>query len=70
VGNRFTQHHALAGGTDDWITPPGIIEALGPFDLDPCASVGQPWPCATNLPGHLICMHGDRRPQAIGWVWQ
>ena len=32
--------------TDDWITPKWLIEALGPFDLDPCASLSQPWPCA------------------------
>lgn len=25
------------GRTADWGTPPEIIEALGPFDLDPCA---------------------------------
>ena len=32
--------------TDDWITPKELIDALGPFDLDPCASESQPWPCA------------------------
>ncbi len=32
--------------TDDWITPLWLIERLGPFDLDPCASKTQPWPCA------------------------
>lgn len=32
--------------TTSWITPPQIIERLGGFDLDPCASVPQPWPCA------------------------
>jgi hypothetical protein len=31
------------GATDVWLTPPSIIEALGPFDLDPCAATGQPW---------------------------
>lgn len=34
--------------TDNWITPPEIIEALGPFDLDPCACDPQPWPCANS----------------------
>ncbi len=34
------------GGTDSWITPPEIIKALGPFDLDPCACMTQPWQCA------------------------
>ena len=32
--------------TDDWITPKELIDRLLPFDLDPCASVTQPWPCA------------------------
>lgn len=34
--------------TDSWITPPEIIEDLGPFDLDPCASDPQPWPTAAK----------------------
>jgi len=28
---------AYRGATDDWITPPHIVGALGRFDLDPCA---------------------------------
>lgn len=32
--------------TDSWITPKWLIEKIGPFDLDPCASDPQPWPCA------------------------
>jgi hypothetical protein len=37
------------GLTDDWLTPPELIKALGPFDLDPCASVGQPWRTAKTM---------------------
>ena len=37
----------VRGATDVWLTPPHIIEALGPFDLDPCAAVGQPWRTAS-----------------------
>jgi hypothetical protein len=33
---------------DEWLTPKFIIDALAPFDLDPCASVVQPWPTATR----------------------
>lgn len=36
------------GITDSWITPKRIIDALGPFDLDPCACTPQPWKCATR----------------------
>lgn len=32
--------------TNDWITPKWLIDALGQFDLDPCQSDTQPWPCA------------------------
>lgn len=42
-------HQPIRGRTDDWITPKYLIDALGPFDLDPCAChLGQPWPCATR----------------------
>lgn len=30
----------------EWLTPPRIVEALGPFDLDPCACVDRPWDTA------------------------
>jgi DNA N-6-adenine-methyltransferase (Dam) len=33
---------------EEWLTPRHIIEALAPFDLDPCASVIQPWPTAAK----------------------
>lgn len=38
--NTNTNNH------DEWLTPPEIVEALGPFDLDPCAPVDRPWPTA------------------------
>lgn len=32
-----------------WLTPPEIVEALGPFDLDPCAAPSpRPWPTAAR----------------------
>lgn len=36
-------HHPYSGASDDWLTPKPIIDNLGPFDLDPCASYQQPW---------------------------
>lgn len=45
-------HHSNRPLTEDWLTPPSIIAALGgsgSFDLDPCASVGQPWPTARRM---------------------
>ena len=44
------------GATDDWITPKYIIDELGPFDLDPCQSLTQPWPCANK--GYTITDDG------------
>lgn len=38
---------------DEWLTPPYIFEALGEFDLDPCAPVNPPWKIAkTNFNIH------------------
>jgi len=33
---------------DVYLTPKWILEPLGKFDLDPCASDIQPWPTAKN----------------------
>lgn len=41
-------HQSATSKTTSWITPPEIIQVLGPFDLDPCASTPQPWPCASQ----------------------
>lgn len=40
-------HQAAKGRSSVWLTPPDIVEALGPFDLDPCAAPDpRPWPTA------------------------
>lgn len=39
-------HHSARAETTTWLTPPHIIEALGHFDLDPCAAQG--WATAEN----------------------
>jgi DNA N-6-adenine-methyltransferase (Dam) len=42
------QHVNLLG--DTWLTPPGIIEALGPFDTDPCCpNDPMPWKTAARM---------------------
>jgi hypothetical protein len=41
-------HHSHKAGTVEWLTPPSIIAALGPFDLDPCAPESQPYPTAAR----------------------
>lgn len=41
-------HQSAAAKSDTWLTPPELLEALGPFDLDPCTPVCMPWPTATE----------------------
>lgn len=41
-------HRPNQGATDEWLTPPEIIRALGSFDLDPCAPPKRPWDTATK----------------------
>lgn len=69
-------HHSHRAGTVTWLTPPHIIEALGPFDLDPCAAPG--WETATEhyilptdglaMPWHgMVWMNPPYSKEA--WVW-
>jgi hypothetical protein len=60
-------HHSARMLEDRWLTPPWILDALGPFDLDPCAAPEpRPWPTAAR---HIT------RPDdglSVGWdgrVW-
>lgn len=39
-------HQSASAKTVEWLTPPEILAALGPFDLDPCAPIDPPWPIA------------------------
>ena|ERR1041385_2151782 len=41
-------HQTTIGKSQTWITPKWIIDALGPFDLDPCAADPRPWDCAST----------------------
>lgn len=48
-----THERNFKTGTDEWLTPPSIIKALGPFDLDPCSpgAARAPWPTASRMIG-------------------
>lgn len=41
-------HQKTIGTSQNWITPKYVIECLGKFDLDPCASINAPWICAKS----------------------
>lgn len=59
-------HQSARMLSDTWLTPPGILDALGPFDLDPCAAPDpRPWPTAAKHISRpddgLIADWGDAR---------
>ena len=56
----------VRGATDVWLTPPEIIKALGPFDLDPCAAVNQPWATARH---HFTELEDGLAQDWFGFVW-
>lgn len=41
-------HQSAVSLSVDWITPRWILDRLGDFDLDPCASMTQPWNTARD----------------------
>jgi hypothetical protein len=52
---------------DRWLTPPEIIQALGPFDLDPCAAPEpRPWPTAAR---HITRPEDGLHAPWEGRVW-
>lgn len=57
---------AYEGKTDEWLTPPEIIQALGIFDLDPCAPITRPWEMATN---HFTVNDDGLKQPWQGRIW-
>lgn len=51
---------------DEWLTPPYVFEALGHFDLDPCAPVNPPWLIADT---NLNMMDDGLTSMWLGFVW-
>ncbi|MFA5942300.1 MAG: DNA N-6-adenine-methyltransferase [Candidatus Paceibacterota bacterium] len=61
-----TSFERVVTGKAEWLTPPEIINALGNFDLDPCAPVIRPWDMAKTH--YTICDDGLSKPWH-GRVW-
>lgn len=59
-------HQSAAMQKDEWLTPPEIVMALGPFDLDPCSPIDRPWDTAKTH--YTIKDHGLSMPWE-GRVW-
>lgn len=53
-------------GKDEWLTPPGIIKALGEFDLDPCSPIDRPWDTAKH---HFNINDNGLMRNWFGRVW-
>lgn len=52
--------------SDEHLTPPEIIKALGPFDLDPFAPIKRPWPTAKK---HYTFLDNGFMLPWSGFVW-
>ncbi len=59
-------HQSAKAGKDEWLTPPEILNALGPFHLDPCAPITRPWPTAIH---HLTILDDGLLQPWQGRVW-
>ena len=53
-------------GTDVWLTPPYIIEALGEFDLDPSSPIQRHWNTAKK---HYTIIDDGLSQEWEGRVW-
>ncbi|MBY0438782.1 MAG: phage N-6-adenine-methyltransferase [Burkholderiales bacterium] len=62
----MSSHHSAVAQRDEWLTPPHVLEALQPFDLDPCAPIVCPWPIARE---HYTVMQDGLSQPWRGRVW-
>ena len=47
---------------DEWLAPPALVQALGPFDLDPCSPIKRPWPTAAQ--------HYTKKDDGLSLPWK
>ena len=62
----LSAHQSSRMKNDEWLTPPSILDALGSFDLDPCAPVHRPWDTAGT---HFTSADDGLSQQWHGRVW-
>jgi len=67
-GTGIGGHHSYRMGTDTWLTTPRyILDALGEFDLDPCAAPDTAiWPTAKR---HITLPDDGLTARWTGRVW-
>ena len=61
-----SHHRGHRGHSDEWLTPPHVLAALGSFDLDPCSPVNRPWSTAAI---HYTVEHDGLGSLWFGRVW-
>lgn len=59
-------HQRTIGLNDEWLTPRWILDALGSFDLDPCAPIVRPWDTAKT---HYTIADDGLSKEWRGRVW-
>lgn len=59
-------NEATVAGTDVWLTPPHVLQALGEFDLDPCSPIDRPWDTAKH---HYTIEDDGLAQEWFGRVW-
>lgn len=65
VARAMGSHQSHRAKTTTWLTPPHIVEACGPFDLDPCAAPG--W--LTAAEHYVLPQDGLALPwQGVVWL--
>lgn len=66
-GKGLSGHErAYEGATNEWLTPPSLIQALGTFNLDPCSPIKRPWDTAEH---HYSELDDGLKQQWYGRVW-
>lgn len=51
---------------DEYLSPPALVQQLGPFDTDPCSPIIRPWNTAEV---HYTLLDNGLRKQWRGVVW-
>lgn len=62
----LASHEKANMRTDEWLTPPSIISALGTFDLDPSSPIIRPWDTAKK---HYTVYDNGLLKEWEGRVW-
>jgi len=66
TGRSMGSHQSTSMITDEWLTPPEILQQLGEFDLDPCSPINRPWDTANH---HFSILDDGLSKEWIGRVW-